>query len=490
MPAPSTLESRGITIKKVKEPAAKPPADEEKKADDATKPADSAAKEGDNFNWGDSMESSLGWKQPQASSGGEKPKEEAKKEEPAQKAKEGDDGKSEEERGEVKKTPEAKASPPAEDASKVAELAADKAVQKLRQEQQRALAAAEEEKRAAASSQAKEGVEEIDPEDAHKRAVIEMMAQKDPKFAELPKQFDRFLKQESAYRKEWEKANPGKQFDPDDESHTEWYDKHEPTIDPKTFYRAEARYLAAQEVEQREREKEAKLSAERQQQEASGLVKSVTKAATDEIINRIAPDLAKKVGGDLDKLDELDPAAGIVARRHAEQAAMVLPEVVKLLHPAGSGKLDLENPVHQQIVKQVTLIEETLKSKPSAETAYQGRQFTDMDTYLKMSPRERLGYWTIWNQPNMVSGIIANNFAKEAEARIQKIRGSGKVSSEAAGRNSSQAKGSEKRDEAASSVKKQSPPNTAHRSDTTTQGGSGGGGGGGFGEIAMRALFE
>lgn len=66
-------------------------------------------------------------------------------------------------------------------------------------------------------------------------AVAKFMAENDPRHKNLATQFIDFYKAEPAYIAEWERNNPGKRFNPDDEEHEAFYERHEPKVDPDEF---------------------------------------------------------------------------------------------------------------------------------------------------------------------------------------------------------------------------------------------------------------
>lgn len=368
-----------------------------------------------------------------------------------------------------------------EETQRVAELAAEKAAKKVRDMQPAPPVKADAETKAPAVK------DEEAEEDAQTRAVFQVMAE-NPKFAGLPERFDKFLKEESAYKVEWLKANPGKTFDPEAEVHATFYDAHEPEFDDTAFHRAEAKLEVRQEIESKLKREEDQKRATTVKQEAQKRSTDRQNAAVQDVVNRVVPaDLAKKHGLNLDALEEENPAVGLVVRTQVERMAPLLAEVSQVLDPTIGAPINVENPIHQDMLKRVAEIEETLKSKPDAETQHRGRSFADLETYNAMPPAQRARYWTIWQEPDMVSAVISSGFAKVATAKLAKMGISGKAAAAPAASQKTTDEGAGS--EAAASAKP-NPPNTATRSDTATAGGASGGVDPGLSESITQALFS
>ena len=361
------------------------PADDKPKGESAA-PADNAPKAGDNPPPKDAAPKS-----------DDPPKDQGAKQDPAPAAKLDE--------------PAKKADAPKEDAPRkrepdvdVAQVAADAAARAASQTVER-LTAAE-------AKREKQVTEELPPELRKHAAVFAELERMDPaKYKDIGKRKAAFMDAEQRRADEWERENPGKVYNSDDEEHAAWYAKNEPKLSKDDFDEAritvKARAIVQEEVAPKTRQLERELARVRTEPAAQRAEDELV----DAVVDAVAP--GKKGAEAIAALAESDPDAAEIAQTVAAELRPVA-KAIPLLYN-GVVDFDANNPSHRSAKQVFQALESDLaKSDPSG-LVRDGRRWVPLDQYVKMSAAEQSRAWAVGPDDVVrAAKFLAVNYAKRS----------------------------------------------------------------------------
>jgi len=331
----------------------------------------------------------------------------------------------------------------------------------------------------AAEAGARRAVEEIKPqpstedektldltdEDRDTLGVLREMERLNPQsYQGITEKTARFWKQEQAYAQQWQSANPGKVFNPEDDEHRDWYEKHEPAYRERDFKTAE-REIIIREAEERAVRKAAPKIQQMEQENAlraaAPLAARAAAVATIEFVDQASPELAKHMEVDgkkiitpdvLTRMEEEDPAALDVLNEYGEKVKVAVMELdkmvrlgdkyppnpqltVRLAGPDGPGEVFYP---HAELLQHASNLEAQIKKLPPEETARDGKTFVTTEEYNRMAETimrsrrsndekrlalENLGdrYWILVGEDIRRSYVA--DMAARARKRIEYING-------------------------------------------------------------------
>lgn len=255
--------------------------------------------------------------------------------------------------------------------------------------------------------------------DVEKRRVFEQMAKDNPEeYAGLPEKFEKFVAQESKYRAKWEKENPGERYNPDDESHSEFYDNYGIEYDNDAYVDARVELAAEKRFEnftKRQQEQQERAQREREaEQQAERMTSDIPKLLAKEIVG-------KEV--DLDALESEDPVAHNFITRAMGDANEMISELAKL--SADPSKLDLKgNPTHGILLERLEYYETQLGELPFAKTVIKegGRtkEFATLEDFQQMNAADKKHYWTVYTHPEQTKKYILKDFGNLVKGDIER----------------------------------------------------------------------
>lgn len=251
------------------------------------------------------------------------------------------------------------------------------------------------------------------PEDLERKLRVEALQdlQKRKEFTgrNLLGEFDEFEKSLGEYRKRWETAHPGEDFDFDADEHNSWRDRNEPDVDAELLIRAEARVEARWE------------SAQLMAQERAARDREAVAQQAQQIAQEAPGKLLAQLGAeDLEKLRAKDPALALAAREAFPGVVGATKVVHELCRPG--VKDNPSNPTHQFVLGTVAYYEASLASLPADQTIRDGRTFVRQQDYDRLPPERRDGVWTLRNEPGMVEHLVHAQFRTLVENRAADIR--------------------------------------------------------------------
>lgn len=230
---------------------------------------------------------------------------------------------------------------------------------------------------------------ELSEDEQERINVMMMMGRKDPKQADLADRTIKFWQEEEAYKNKWQKANPDKKFNIDDEEHAEWYEKHEPQFDEREYKRAE-KALDKERQDNRLREHELRLKADieesQRMQSEEGQLKAISDSAIGALIGLVDPELEAvvKVGDKVvvseetwAKIAESSPTTARVLRREADFLGRKILELERLDRYPGVYHPNEKNPLHVAIIQLALRKEDEILKLPPEKQKFNGRDFID-----------------------------------------------------------------------------------------------------------------
>jgi hypothetical protein len=246
-------------------------------------------------------------------------------------------------------------------------------------------------------------------------ARLKKLEEINPNYKEASKAFLDFKEKERAYQAEWEKRNPDSEFEPDDDSHSRFYEKNEPQVDEEDFEEAKEaliREQAEKSVEERVRKELEPVRRKQQEDTAKASAAPKIEKTLVEIGRNAAaaidPEFAKLK--DLSKLADEDPIAAEILTESANRW-FPLAQGASLLysgHPA-----DASNPVFQAVGELVSSLEEQISSMDADDQVRDGKRFATISAYSKMDDRQRARHWYIGE--NEVVEFVNKRMAYEAK---------------------------------------------------------------------------
>lgn len=291
------------------------------------------------------------------------------------------------------------------------------------------------------TSEVKSEEVELPPAEAKRLAVLERMEKSNPdKYKGRAKAYRDSYTKLLKYSEDWEKANPGKEFNEDDEEHKEFFDKNNVDWDDDDYTEALAELKSDEKVGAARKEIDQKFAtierAEKLRSEAPKIVQSQTTAALAYFAD-MDGEFAKvlKADGTLDtelgkKLTEADPIKAQIIVGGASRVEELVAETYKLF--TNLVDYDGKNPNHIAINSFVLSKEEQLMKKPAKEQLdSEGRPFLTADAYWKLDEKQRAKHWTFSREDvdTMLTAAIAASvkqqvqYEEEKFQRIAKARG-------------------------------------------------------------------
>lgn len=249
-------------------------------------------------------------------------------------------------------------------------------------------------------------------EDAHLRTVFSTMAEMNPSNADLPKQFDAFLKSESAYQSEWQKENPGKDYDPTAEEHADWYEKNQPDYDARQFNRAEAHIEARAIVNQ-----------EKQRDQTKHAIESATQLSETSIEasgEALEEDVKQHLNGIIGENKVMETDGPISDKFHEINSALAnkITTASVLMTPGTGIPFDPANPVHAAIQKDAIEFDSDIAALTPAEqrnlistalgkkSRLLGKTFVPASKFRDLTAEERAKSWNIMAEPALVAKLM------------------------------------------------------------------------------------
>lgn len=338
----------------------------------------------------------------------------------------GDEGK--EEPAEHKPKLKAKAQPkPALDETKLVEIAAEAggraagvAIERIEKERAKV---------------EKPVAEEFKPpkEYTEQYAAFKVMAKAKPdKYGNLPKDFERFVKEEEDYIRQWKRDHQGEAWNGEADEHNDFYAKATPVYDDGDLRRAEInlelgetkkeiRREVLEEVQPRLKELD-DLKRNETIRELQPAIAAVEKSAMGSILKAIDPAYEKFTEpAELVKLKDEDPMGFDIAIQVASDALPFVSEVTRLWKSKGAVKAEENNPLHRYIHDYAGKMMEMIKALPAEEQLRDGKKFATWQEFNALTQAQQANHWTVTEQDLIERKMLdAQEIARERFANEDK----------------------------------------------------------------------
>jgi hypothetical protein len=257
--------------------------------------------------------------------------------------------------------------------------------------------------------------------------ALRILEEEEPSYKGISKKVEDFYKPgglKDRYRQNWERENPGKQFDDQDESHDDFFAKNDPLskVAEEDLEYARDRLVEkrAEEIAERKisRKLESKSTEERRTQAKSAAKQAVDNFALETLAS-FSDEYAEKVKTPekLRSLDEDDP----IAEHVLVQVVNVTAPVIEAAHEVFSGvPFDEKNAAHIEMERQAIELQEKLLQMGS-QARRDGRQFVPITQYGKLSAEDKARAWTIGMED--VVKYVRINASKVAKSTYAKLSG-------------------------------------------------------------------
>lgn len=220
---------------------------------------------------------------------------------------------------------------------------------------------------------------EMGAEDKADYDVLVALADYDPAYAEKAQQFAEFTRKNYEYQDAWLAKNPGKEFNPDDDEHTAWYEANQIiTADELKEAKDELRIvkIAEKRVGPAIKKIEEKEQDELMAKTAPAII-AVGNKKIAELVNGVHPEIGKLIvdaNGTPDfseavikKAEELDPIAAKVLIRMSASMDPLIQELEKSATPGLNYRLNpRNNETHAEIYNFHMKVEDDRAKNPVA----------------------------------------------------------------------------------------------------------------------------
>lgn len=233
---------------------------------------------------------------------------------------------------------------------------------------------------------------------------------------------------EDAYKSQWKRENPGKQYDEDSEEHADFYSENEPFIDDDDLdeaneYRLEKKFKAISDKQSEP------VRQEMQTKQAREAAAPISRNYTDQLIRSVAtsvnPELAKV---DHLKWAEQDPLAVKLMDRTYRKYTPLAEGLAEL---KAGVPFDKSNSAHREVAAMSNRIADQLASVDPDQlivdvTDNSGkvigrRRYADPDVYSKANDAQRKSLWTI--DEEVILSQIGREFTEEVKSFYDDMKG-------------------------------------------------------------------
>lgn len=230
----------------------------------------------------------------------------------------------------------------------------------------------------------------LKPEDRHDYEVARVMAETNPKYKDAPRVVLEHVRKSEAYASKWEADNKGKQFDPDDDEHNEFFDSLEKPWSDYEFRAAETEMVAERIAEKTTRKSETKIKALEQDNarlELTPIVQNNFVAAAGYMAEQLQ--VKDKLAKGFAAFQEEDPITADAIANALGPIQPLIEAIVQIDEPRGRFPVDEKNPAHQAWLQLLTDKEMQFAGVESND----GKMFATRISYARMNDAQRARHW-------------------------------------------------------------------------------------------------
>jgi hypothetical protein len=302
----------------------------------------------------------------------------------------------------VKKKPAAPAAPDISQITAAATTAAVRALQSapaLRQE----------------APPAPSAEDNLTPEDRHDYEVAKTLAEINPRYKDAPRVILDHVKKAESYAARWEAANPGRNFNPSDDAHTEFFDSLEKPWADHEFRTAEMEMAAERVASKKTRQSDARIQALERDNARLELtpISNQTFFSAAQYMAKKLNVMDKLSNGEFEKFAEEDPITAEAMNATLAPIQPIIEAIVQIDDPKGRFAIDDSNPAHQAWKN---LLSDKEAQFAGTETA-DGKMFATRSEYQRMSNAQRSKHWYL--TADLLVTEVVNDAVSAATERIK-----------------------------------------------------------------------
>lgn len=254
----------------------------------------------------------------------------------------------------------------------------------------------------------------VDPETALRMEALEHLENTGKyKGQPLRTQYQKYVEKYEDYRATWEKANPGKPFDEDDEDHEAFLNTHRPAIADEDIIRAEA-------VVETRREMQQELARSRVEQTRAQALAAGREAAA-QVGNEILTTFQAK---SVDELKAKDPALAFAVNEITPAATELVRTAHQLFTPGTATEFNESDQNHAFLLQALQKYDALLAKAPANEsTLPDGRRFVPLSQWNSLPAQQRVNAWTLGLEPGVMATVVQREMTVRAQTRAEQIRG-------------------------------------------------------------------
>jgi len=261
--------------------------------------------------------------------------------------------------------------------------------------------------------------ESLHDDDKYRLEVARYLAKTDPRFANADRQTIDLIKKTDAYIDAWQKQNPGKKYNADDEEHEEFYSGLENPLSDHEFKRAAIRMETerATSVHKAEIQKELEKSREHTARaELKPAVEDNYAAVFGAVAQAVDPEALKvlQTGGGWDALAKKDPVLAPILATVVAESKPLLETIVLLGDPKQRVKFNADDPQHQEWGRYLVQKE----AEYAGAVDDKGRRFVTRRDYINMNPAQRHGVFYLTD--NHLISELADDVSKRVAEEVKR----------------------------------------------------------------------
>jgi len=235
-----------------------------------------------------------------------------------------------------------------------------------------------------------------------------------PKYKGIRSKYKEYLVSLNDYKKQWVSDNPGVRFDASDDEHADFIEGRMPEFDDSDYDDARIQARAKKIVAESEQRYKSELEAIKSQVTETQIKDQLEAGTTESIasvVKSVGDDYLKVVqeqGGDA--LKDTDPIAHDAINTVIGDSEKHLYELEKLSHKDRRFGIDINNPVHKEIVDYALGKEREIAALPSSQKTHNGKQFATTESWMKMSQQQRDQHWRL--EPGHIKSMYVNDLGQ------------------------------------------------------------------------------
>ena len=254
--------------------------------------------------------------------------------------------------------------------------------------------------------------------DLHEFEVAGHLARINPKYKDAQRIILEQVKKADTYANNWEAANKGKIFDPDDEDHDEFYESLKKPWSETEFHAAEvdmSTEKAAQKISVESDKRIKELELENARHSLATVVDRTYTVAAGLLAKKVNPEIHDKiVKNTFEKFAEEDPLMAEALANAVGPLQPLIEAAIQLDDPKGRFKLDPNNEIHREWNRLILEKEEQLNGT----TDDSGKKFSTRYDYSQMGPSERNRHWYLTTE-HLIESLV-DDAAESVKTLVEK----------------------------------------------------------------------